>query len=98
MAIHQSGICWNCGARLAPEDYGREARCPTCDKSSHVCRNCRFFSPGRPNDCQEPLVERVLDKERANFCDYFEPTEEAATSSSQTSVEEMLKAAEDLFK
>jgi hypothetical protein len=36
-----------------------------------VCRNCEFFSPGAYNDCREPSAERVVDKESANFCDYF---------------------------
>jgi hypothetical protein len=24
------------------------------------------------NECREPSAERVVDKEKANFCDYFE--------------------------
>ncbi|MEW6268876.1 MAG: hypothetical protein AB1689_06210 [Thermodesulfobacteriota bacterium] len=36
-----------------------------------VCRNCAFYSPGMHNDCREPSAERVADKERANFCEYF---------------------------
>lgn len=36
-----------------------------------VCRNCTFFAPGAHGDCREPAAERVVDKERANFCEYF---------------------------
>ncbi|MEJ2386200.1 MAG: hypothetical protein P8Y27_02445 [Chromatiaceae bacterium] len=44
------GICWQCGHGLTPADYGRETVCPACGKETHVCRNCRHFAPGRPND------------------------------------------------
>ncbi len=36
-----------------------------------VCLNCSFYAPGAANDCREPQAERVVDKERANFCEFF---------------------------
>jgi hypothetical protein len=36
---------------------------------------CVFYAPGHYNDCREPQAERVLDHDRANFCDYFRPAE-----------------------
>lgn len=92
------GRCWHCGGELRGADYARENRCPGCQKATHACRNCRFFAPGRPNACLEPLVEPVLDKERANFCDYFEPTDKTSAQPGQaTPTDDLLKAAEDLF-
>jgi hypothetical protein len=79
-------------------DYAREGACPGCGKQTHVCRNCRFFAPGRANDCQEPIAERVVEKDRANFCDYFEPSDAASGISEKTSTEDLLRAAQDLFK
>jgi hypothetical protein len=73
MSTHTEGVCWHCGHTLAAADYTREGECPNCRKQTHVCRNCRFFAPGRSNDCFEPVAEPVNDKQRANFCDYFEP-------------------------
>ena len=73
MSPNAEGVCWFCGTRLTASEYQREGECPHCRKQTHVCRNCRFFQPGRPNDCQEPVAEVVNDKLRANFCDYFEP-------------------------
>jgi hypothetical protein len=35
------------------------------------CFNCRFFELGAYNQCREPQAERVLEKDRSNFCDYF---------------------------
>ena len=37
----------------------------------HVCRNCRFYSPGAHYDCRETVEELVADKEKANFCAAF---------------------------
>jgi len=92
------GACWNCGHGLTKADYGREADCPGCHKPTRVCRNCRQFSPGRPNDCAEPLAEHLLEKERANFCEYFDPADNPDTSPLEHNQDSLLKAAEDLFK
>jgi hypothetical protein len=73
MSTHPEGVCWHCGHVLAAGDYSREGECIRCRKQTHVCRNCRFYAPGRPNDGFEPVAEPVSDKQRANFCDYFEP-------------------------
>ncbi|MEA3471407.1 MAG: hypothetical protein U9R24_06795 [Thermodesulfobacteriota bacterium] len=51
---------------------GRRDICPFCGSELHVCLNCRFFDPGSYNDCREPQAERVVDKMKSNFCDYFE--------------------------
>ena len=92
------GKCWNCGTGLAKSDYGRENACLTCGKPTRACRNCRWFAPGRPNDCEEPVAERVLDKQRANFCDFFEPTAAPAAGTANDSPDGLRRAAEDLFK
>lgn len=66
--------CWRCGAGLAavPWPLRREEVCPACNADLHVCRLCRFFNPRLSDGCDEPLAGGVTNKERANFCDYFE--------------------------
>ena len=91
-----TGNCWKCGQGLTPADYGREATCPGCGRPTRVCRNCRHFAPGRPNDCIEAIAEPVADKERANFCELFEPRRQDAAASA--SPQDLLARAEDLFK
>lgn len=91
------GNCWHCGADLRAADYGREAACLVCGKPTHCCRNCRFYQRGRPNDCFEPMAEPVSDKQRANFCGYFEPTASPTRSDSNTG-DDALRQAADLFK
>ncbi len=64
--------CFRCGGEVE-EDRGitREAECEHCSQDLHCCRNCRFHEPGASNQCAEPQAEWVVDKERANFCDFF---------------------------
>lgn len=67
--------CHNCGepVSLVPgQNIRRQDTCSRCDADLHCCRNCRFFDPGKHNQCAETQAEWVSDKERANFCDYFE--------------------------
>ena len=92
------GKCWRCGRNLTKVDYGRESDCPGCHKPTRVCRNCRHYSPGRPNDCAEPLAEHLLDKERANFCEHFDPAESPASSGMADNQDLLKEAAEALFK
>jgi predicted nucleic acid-binding Zn-ribbon protein len=71
--------CHRCTAVLEiGERVGRRDACPRCGADLHCCRNCAFHSPGAHNDCREPLAERQVDKERANFCEYFAYAERRA--------------------
>lgn len=98
MSEETTGSCWNCGRALSALDYGRENTCPGCGKSTRVCRNCRFFAPGRANECLEPMVERVVDKQMANYCEYFAPSREAGSGAGPSHDESLRNAAENLFK
>ena len=72
--------CAACRADLGTiERIGRRDTCPRCGTDLHSCRQCRFYDPRAANECREPQAERVLDKERSNFCDYFTPRGETAT-------------------
>ena len=99
MGSERLGACWNCGAELGKSDYARENTCLKCGKSTRVCRNCRFYAPGRPNECVEPMVERVLDKEKANYCELFAPASEPGSHGNQAaqSQDELLEEAKKLF-
>jgi hypothetical protein len=65
-------ICHACQRELTLKDKpGRRDYCPHCEADLHCCLNCRFYNPTLSNQCQETQAEWVVDKERANFCDYF---------------------------
>jgi hypothetical protein len=67
--------CWKCGAPLVdmPLPVGREEYCRACRAEVHACRMCRFYDVSKARQCAEPVAEPVQNKERANFCGYFEP-------------------------
>ena len=66
-------MCWKCSE---PADIrgkpGFRDLCPSCGREIHVCKNCRFFSPGTYRDCAETVPDPVIDKERMNLCEYFQ--------------------------
>lgn len=66
--------CWKCGAPLADLSlpFGRADYCRACRAEVHVCRMCRFYDTTKAKQCAEPVADPVHDKERANFCGYFE--------------------------
>jgi hypothetical protein len=72
-------ICAACGADLGRrERVGRRDACPRCEAELRTCRQCRFYEPTAADGCREPHAERVAEKSRANFCDYFAVGEPAA--------------------
>jgi hypothetical protein len=76
--------CWKCGHQIETIDrVGFHAHCPQCDRPLHACRNCSFYDPVYNNQCRETMAERVVDKERSNFCEYFAPNVDADATPSQ---------------
>ncbi len=66
-------ICFHCGSEVETEEkVGRSDVCPKCRSALKCCRNCRFYDRSAHNQCREPAAEWVSDKERSNFCEYFE--------------------------
>jgi len=92
------GRCWHCSADLTRADYGRETNCLGCGKPTRCCRNCRFYQRGRPNDCVEPMAESVSNKERANFCGFFDPWAKPTGAATVAPDASLRQAADDLFK
>lgn len=71
--------CWRCGAGLEKLTLplSRMDECPECAVHLHVCHMCINFDPAVTGSCREDAAEEVLEKERANFCDYFQPSANA---------------------
>ncbi len=91
--------CWRCGEALAGELFPlrREEVCPACDADLHVCRLCRFYNPSVSDACDEPVAAAVTNKERANFCDYLEPSPHAFRGSGGTTDDTARAALNALF-
>lgn len=67
-------VCWRCGSEvgLSPP-FNRHDMCRSCHAYLHACKLCEFYDTAVAKHCREPIAEEVRDKERANFCDYFQP-------------------------
>lgn len=68
-----AGKCFSCQGEidLPRGAVSRAEVCPACGSDVRVCYNCMFYEVGAYNSCREPQAERVVEKDRANFCDYF---------------------------
>lgn len=65
-------ICHKCKNEIAEDFFvGRQSQCPSCGVDLHSCLNCSFYDIVAYNDCRESQAERVLNKTRSNFCDFF---------------------------
>ncbi len=76
---------------------GYREECSHCSSDLHVCKNCQFYDVKSYNECREPSAEVLREKERANYCDFFE----GQNLNGQAVVDEKAKlkaAAEALFK
>ena len=68
-----------CGQTFDGDKVYRTTTCSKCGRDLHSCLNCRFYDKGSQWDCRESISEGVFDKEKANFCDYFEYAEKAGS-------------------
>nr|CRH04491.1 conserved protein of unknown function [Candidatus Magnetococcus massalia] len=92
-------LCWSCQAPLDEGDFKRGCYCERCGRDTRCCIACRHYAPDAYNDCREPIAERVVDKEKSNFCDLFTPRQDSETDAqAQDPLAAAKKAAEDLFK
>ena len=72
--MSETYTCWKCGGPLLDLllPLARHEECPHCRVQLHVCRMCEFFDTAAPQQCREPVADPVSDKQRANFCGYFQ--------------------------
>ena len=67
--------CQFCGAAVTVSDpVPRESSCESCRHDYRSCRQCRHYDPTRNNACRETEADLVEDKERRNFCEFFDFT------------------------
>ncbi len=94
-------ICFKCGKdnTVIGGIVGRGDSCLSCYTSLKVCKNCEFYDPKAYNECRESSADRVVDKEKANFCEIFIPTSRGASGQVDAKPKlDPVAAAEALFK
>ncbi|HEY5759444.1 MAG TPA: hypothetical protein VIU34_26665 [Steroidobacter sp.] len=92
-------VCWKCGTSL--EDLTLPLRrleeCRQCHAELHVCKLCEWYSLAVAKHCRETVAEEVKDKERANFCDYFKPRDDAYSTKSTDAASKAQSELDSLF-
>jgi len=63
----------------------------------HVCRMCIHFDPMAPSQCREDDAEDVKEKELANFCEWYTPSETAFSPKPKSEADEALESLEAMF-
>jgi hypothetical protein len=69
----QTVSCWSCGNtwEFSPP-LGRGELCGKCRRDAKCCLNCKYYDRYAGRECLESQAEVVKDKERSNFCDWFD--------------------------
>lgn len=66
--------CCQCKKKLNlvnEQKISRTQECPYCSLSLHSCKMCLYYCQNAYNQCRETSADRITDKEKANFCDYY---------------------------
>ena len=92
-------VCWKCGAPLkgVPMPLSRLSECLICHAELHVCRMCGFYDPRKAESCAEERADPPQDKQRANFCEYFQPRTNAFQPKDHSHVDKAKEELERLF-
>lgn len=95
-------LCHHCKTSIefsGLQKIGRRDSCANCLRDLHACLNCQHFDAAANRECREHVPERVNDKEKSNFCDFFEPNQNSTSApKSNTARDVQMSAAEALFK
>lgn len=81
-----------------PMPVGRRETCPFCGTDLHSCLNCAFHEAAAYNECREPQAERVIDKARSNFCDFFAVRDTGTVDQEKGPVSSAKARLDSLFK
>lgn len=90
--------CWKCGAELKNLllPFSRYEECSKCRADLHACLGCRHYDPAAADACREDRADFTLDKDKANFCDFFtvhtkayKPRDTAAAQKARAALAEM---------
>jgi hypothetical protein len=90
------GNCAYCFSEIPANNYGRQDTCDQCGRDTRICINCVHHDRAYNNQCKESQADRIVEKERSNFCDYFVAKSQ---SGNPAATKDAIKAAADaLFK
>ncbi|MDE2345188.1 MAG: hypothetical protein KGL13_01845 [Gammaproteobacteria bacterium] len=93
-------VCWKCGATLreVPQPLSRISLCLSCRAELHVCRQCCFYDTHKAESCTEQRADPPKDKQRANFCEYFQPRANAWQAEDNSAADKAKDELQKLFQ
>lgn len=92
-------VCFKCTKAMPVlASVGFRDECIYCGEDLHVCKNCEFYDEASYNECREPSADSVKEKERANFCEFFQINSQSVGSTAEDARSKLLADAEALFK
>jgi len=91
--------CWKCGIELKNLllPFSRYEECSSCKADLHVCVACKNHNPSLSSGCNEERADFILDKDKANFCDYFRANPKAHTQQDNSEAEAARAKLAELF-
>lgn len=91
--------CYKCNTEIilsAHDKISRSDECHKCYTDLRCCKMCSFYDTKSYNECREPSADRITDKEKKNFCDYFSFGNN--TNNRDDEKKDLLAKASSLFK
>jgi len=95
MAIISCHRCHKDTGLDAHSSVYRSSECPFCSADLRCCKMCRFYDAKSYNECRESQAERITEKNKSNFCGFFELNTNINHEAQKSN---QLSAAEALFK
>ena len=99
MASSIDMLCWKCGTELRNLllPFSRYEECSSCKADLHSCISCKHYEPTVADACREDRADFVLEKEKANFCDYFKANRHAYEKTDDSTALEARARLAELF-
>ncbi len=91
--------CYKCNTTITLSTHQKITRsdeCPNCYTDLRCCKMCSFHDTNSYNECREPSADRITEKEKKNFCDYFDFTTNKSNKEDEKT--DLLAKASSLFK
>lgn len=84
--------CWKCKTDLPDPEFGKilfRTECDHCGAALHCCCNCKYYHPGKPNDCEIPGTDYIPDRTKSNLCEEFRLQDQNKSQLNKPSVEDI---------
>lgn len=92
-------VCFSCKKNIDIDSKpGFREECIHCGHDLHSCVQCAHYDPKIYNECKETSADRILEKERANYCEFYLLKNNSSEASATNKKDDLLSAAEALFK